>query len=218
MRPFRTHCTEKGRGPPRPGPYYRGARSVATSTPRVLDTPAPHYWTLDEYDAAVEAGVFVDRRVELLHGDIVDVPPMSDPHIGAVRYLASAFYTQLGWERASSQTPIILPTDGQPEPDVAVFEPGAPPKPRVEQVQLVIEVSQSSRQRDLGTKLADYLRDGLRELWIIDLVEQCALMYRGGQLIARHARGSRARLTAELVPEVTIDLDAVFDAARLDSV
>jgi Uma2 family endonuclease len=129
--------------------------------------PIPHYWTLEEYHLAIEAGVFGDRRVELLHGEVV--------------------------------------------------EPGAPLKPYVENVQLVIEVSQSSRRRDMGSKLEDYLRDGLRELWIIDLVEQCALIYLSGQLVARHPRGAGAQLSPELVAELSVDLDRVFEAARLPS-
>jgi Uma2 family endonuclease len=188
---------------------------MATTTPQAVETPVPYHWTLEDYHRAIDAGVFGDRRVELLHGEIVEMPPMNEPHIAAVRYLAGLFYTELGWRRSSSQTPIILPSDGEPEPDVAVFEPGAPMKPSVAQVQLVIEVSQTTRQRDLGPKLFDYLRDGVRELWIIDLVEQCALIYRGGQLVARHVRGSGAHLVPELVPEVSVELDNVFDAARL---
>src|SRR5439155_21431614 len=126
---------------------------------------------------AIDAGVFADRRVELLHGEIVEMPPMKEAHIGAVRYLAGLFFRELGWQRASSQTPIILPSDGEPEPDVAVFELGAPLKPHVAHVQLIIEVTQATRQRDVRSKLADYLRDGAHELWIIDLHEQRALVY-----------------------------------------
>jgi Uma2 family endonuclease len=105
-----------------------------------------------------------------------------------------------------------------PSPTSRFSSSAAPLKPHVDQVQLVIEVAQASRRRDLGSKLEDYLRDGLRELWIVDLVEQCALVYRGGQLVARHARGTGAQLVAELVPEVTVDLDDVFRAARLPNV
>ena len=188
---------------------------MTTTTPEFSEAPVRHRWTLDEYHRAIDAGVFADRRVELLDGEIVEMPPMNEPHIGAVRYLAGLFFAQLGWQRTSSQTPIILPGDGEPEPDVAVFELGAPLKPHLAQVQLVIEVSQATRQRDLGSKLSDYLRDGLRELWIIDLVEQCALVYRDGQLVARHARGTGARLVAERVPEVSVELDKVFEAARV---
>jgi Uma2 family endonuclease len=76
-------------------------------------------------------------------------------------------------------------------------------------------VAHATRRRDLGSKLEDYLRDGLRELWIVDLVEQCVLVYRDGQLVARHVRGAGASLVAELVPEVSVDLDEVFRAARV---
>ncbi len=193
----------------------RTTEPVSTATGRPLEAPAPHHWTLDEYHRAIDAGVFGDSRVELLHGEVVEMPPMNEPRIGAVRYLAGLFFARLGWQRTCSQTPIILPSDGEPEPDVAVFELGAPLKPHIDQVQFVIEVAQSTRRRDLGSKLEDYLRDGVRELWIVDLVEQCALVYRDGQLVARHARGAGALLVAELVPEVNVDLDEVFDAARL---
>jgi len=193
----------------------RGGEFLMATTTSPTDAPVPHRWTVDDYHRAIDAGVFGDRRLELLHGEVVEMPPMNEPHIGAVRYLSAVFLARLGWERVASQTPIVLPSDGEPEPDLAVFEPGAPLKPGVDQVQLVIEVTQSTRRRDLGSKLEDYLRDGVRELWILDLVEQCALVYRGEQLVARHARGTGAQLTAELVPEVNVDLDGVFSAARL---
>jgi hypothetical protein len=57
------------------------------------------------------------------------MPLLTEPHIGAVRYLASLFFAQLGWQRTCSRTPIILPGDVEPEPDVAVFELGPPLKP-----------------------------------------------------------------------------------------
>ena len=188
---------------------------MSSTTARPTDAPSPHYWTIDEYHRAIDAGVFGDKRVELLHGQVVEMPPMNQACIGAVRYLAELFFARLGWQRTSSQTPIILPSDSEPEPDVAVFEVGAPLKPGVDRVQLVIEVAQSTRRHDLGSKLEDYLRAGLREVWIVDLVEQCALVYRDGQLVARHIRGAGALLVAELVPEVSVDLDEVFRAARL---
>lgn len=180
-----------------------------------FEAPTSPHWTLDDYDRAIDAGVFGDRRIELIAGSLYEMPPMGEPHIGALRYLAELFFGALGRERVLSQMPIILPHDGEPEPDIAVAERGAPLKPGVEQVQLAIEVSHSTRRFDRGPKLEAYLADGIRELWIIDLVEQCALVYRGGQLVARHARGAGAQLVPELVPEITVALDEIFQAARL---
>ena len=188
---------------------------MAITTRVSLDSPAPPHWTLEEYHRAIDAGVFGDRRIELLAGQLIEMPPMSDPHIGATKYLARLFSSYLAWERVGIQMPIILPSDGEPEPDIAVAEPGAPLKPPVDQVQLAIEVSHSTRRFDRGPKLEAYLADGIRELWIVDLVEQCALIYRRGVLVARHAHGTGAHLTAELIPEVSLDLDEVFRAARL---
>jgi Uma2 family endonuclease len=46
---------------------------------RPTEEPVPHYWTLDEYHRAIDAGIFGDRRIELLHGEIVEMPPMNEP-------------------------------------------------------------------------------------------------------------------------------------------
>ena len=56
------------------------------------EAPSPHYWTLEEYHRAIDAGVFGASRVELLHGEVVEMPPMNEPHVGAVRYLAGLFF------------------------------------------------------------------------------------------------------------------------------
>jgi Uma2 family endonuclease len=180
----------------------------------VEQQPRAPYWTLDDYHQAIDAGVFGDRRIELINGTLYEMPPMRERHIGATRHLSARFYT-LGEKRVLSQMPIILPDNGEPEPDMAVVDADAPLKPSVQHVQLVIEVSYATRQFDRGVKLEAYLAAGLREVWIVDLVERCALVYRNSVLAGRFAAGEHARLTAELVPDVTIDLDALFQAAGL---
>ena len=37
-------------------------------------------WTLEEYHHMVESGVLDDRRVELIRGEIVEMPPEGKPH------------------------------------------------------------------------------------------------------------------------------------------
>jgi Uma2 family endonuclease len=37
-------------------------------------------WTLDEYHRMIEAGILSDRRVELLKGEIVEMPSEGMPH------------------------------------------------------------------------------------------------------------------------------------------
>jgi Uma2 family endonuclease len=62
--------------------------SAAPAPP--AEIPWPHHWTLAEYHRAIDAGAFGDSRVELVQGEVVEMPPMNEPHIGAVRYLAGA--------------------------------------------------------------------------------------------------------------------------------
>jgi Uma2 family endonuclease len=191
---------------------------VATiSRPLGQDAPVPASWTLEDYHRATDAGAFAGRRIQLIRGEIVEMPPMSDPHILASGYLERLFAGMRSEadDRVRIDKPLILADDSEPEPDLVVLRPGAPAKPHIADALLVIEVSQSSRRRDLGTKLDDYLASGVRELWIIDLVQRCALVYRGGILIARHTQGTAAHLVAEQVPEVSLDLDALFRASRL---
>ncbi|MEQ8998262.1 MAG: hypothetical protein RID53_17340 [Coleofasciculus sp. B1-GNL1-01] len=37
-------------------------------------------WTIDEYHRMIAAGILVDRRVELLQGEIVEMSPEGEPH------------------------------------------------------------------------------------------------------------------------------------------
>jgi Uma2 family endonuclease len=37
-------------------------------------------WTIDEYYQLVDSGILADRRVELLNGVIVEMPPEGMPH------------------------------------------------------------------------------------------------------------------------------------------
>jgi Uma2 family endonuclease len=170
-------------------------------------------WTLDDYHRATDAGLFDERRVELVDGEIYEMPPMREPHIGAARYLERTFALLLASDRLLIDKPIILPQDGEPEPDIAVVRAGAPLKPHVDDVLLAIEVSHATRRFDRGLKLEAYLRDGLRELWIADIGVHELLVYREGQLTATFRPGQGRRIAGLHVPEITVDIDALFAAA-----
>ena len=178
-----------------------------------MTVPCALRWTVDDYHRAIDAGLFDDRNIELIDGELYEMPPIGEPHIGAVRYLLRTFAPLLQPDRLLVSMPIILPHDGEPEPDLAVVRAGAPLKPQVRDVQLGIEVSHSTRQFDRGPKLQAYLRDGLRELWIVDLEVRELLVYRNGQLVALLVPGQGAQIAAAEVPEISVDVDALFAAA-----
>jgi Uma2 family endonuclease len=172
------------------------------------------HWTLDDYHRAIEAGVFGDRRVELIDGGLYEMPPMGAPHSLAVRYLARVFAALLLQDRLLIQMPIVLSRDGEPEPDLAVVRPGSPAKPGPADVLLAIEVTHTTRTIDRGPKLEAYLEAGLREVWIVDLVDRELLVYRDSQLVAVFVAGQGKTISPADVAEITVDVDTLFAAAE----
>jgi Uma2 family endonuclease len=142
---------------------------------------------------------------------------MRGPHLGAARFLESTFAPLLASGRLLIDKPMILPHDGEPEPDLTVV-PAATPLtqvPVVDDVQLAIEVSHSTRRFDRGPKLRAYLRDGIRELWIVDLETRELLVFRDRRLVATFLPGQGLELSAAEVPEISVDVDALFAAAAM---
>jgi Uma2 family endonuclease len=43
-------------------------------------TLTTYLWTLDRYHQAIEAGVFEDLSVELLNGELIEMPRETIPH------------------------------------------------------------------------------------------------------------------------------------------
>lgn len=78
-------------------------------------------WTIDEYHQMIKAGILSDRRVELIAGEIVEMPPEGEPHAYS-SHEASEYLTQLLGDRATIRQakPITLPNNSEPEPDVAI--------------------------------------------------------------------------------------------------
>jgi Uma2 family endonuclease len=127
--------------------------------------PDPPIWrmSVERYHALVRAGAFTSEdRVELLEGVIVERMPQNSPHACLSEVLGLKLNRVLpaGW-CLRSQRPITL-TDSEPEPDLAVargelWDYGAG-HPGPKELGVVIEVSDSTLQRDRGQKKRVYAR------------------------------------------------------------
>lgn len=137
---------------------------------------AVHRFTVDEYEQAVEAGLFSrDDRVELVRGLIVDVAAVGSRHAATVKRLRRLFDRALG-DRVmiGVQDPIRLPPDSEPEPDLCLLVPRpdfyAEGHPEPDSVLLCVEVAQTSVDTDRD-KIALYGQRGVQESWLINLRE-----------------------------------------------
>lgn len=140
----------------------------------------PRHWTRAEYYHMAKAGVFgSEERVELIEGEIISrMPPQLMPHIVAIRLIGPVLRDVFGRQfSVESQLPISLGDDSEPEPDfVVVPEPARVYLSRnvgPMDVQLLIEVSDSTLSFDRGRKARLYAKHGIADYWIVNLVDRC---------------------------------------------
>jgi Uma2 family endonuclease len=156
---------------------------ATTDLEAVLEIPESLFrMTVEQYHAMIRAGVLgTEDRVELLEGILVRKMSKNPPHRAVVSALVTLMVRALpaGWHY-QVQDPITL-SDGEPEPDGAVVRggpkdyPGGHPTPR--DVALVIEVADDSLPIDRGTKLRSYARAGIREYWLVNLIDMAVEVY-----------------------------------------
>jgi Uma2 family endonuclease len=182
---------------------------------------APPRWklTADEYQRMGEIGIFhEDDRVELLDGELYEMTPIGDDHIGTVNDLTTSFARRLG-DRGivSPQNPIRLDDHSEPQPDLTLLRPREDryrrSKARPEDVLLVVEVARSSLDYDRQTKLPRYAAAGIPEAWIVNLVDDRIEVYRepaGGvyRSITIYMRGDS--LAPAALPDLTVRVDEIL--------
>jgi Uma2 family endonuclease len=152
----------------------------ATASP----TPHPHRVTVREFFRMGEAGVLdPDARIELIEGEMIDMPPIAPPHAGRTKRLNLLLIEAIG-RRAivSTQDPILLGDLSAPEPDLAILKPRddfyTSAHPRAEDVLLLIEIADSSVRYDRERKLPLYARFGIPEVWLIDIPARAVWVHR----------------------------------------
>jgi len=59
---------------------------MSIATPRIRSgRPDPKRWTGAEFDQASALGLFAGQRLELVNGELLEMPPMNDPHAQAIQ-------------------------------------------------------------------------------------------------------------------------------------
>jgi Uma2 family endonuclease len=144
-------------------------------------------WTIDDYHQIIETGVLADRNVELLYGEIVEMPSEGVAHAHLNTRGRNTFQKLLG-DRAEIRDakPITLPEQAsEPAPDVAVVQlPGeiyATHHPYPENIFLLVEYSYTSLAKDKELKRKLYAKAGILEYWIVNLKDRQVIVHRDPQ-------------------------------------
>jgi Uma2 family endonuclease len=139
-------------------------------------------FTVAQYHRMVQLGILTaDDPVELLAGWLVQKMTKNPPHRVATRLVRDALESVVpdGWY-VETQEPITL-AESEPEPDVAIIlgntrdyldrHPGAT------EVALVVEVSDSTLERDRTLKQTIYAQAGIPMYWIVNLSDRTLEIY-----------------------------------------
>ena len=143
--------------------------------------------TLSEYQTLVETGALDHQLIELIHGEIVEMPPEGPEHAHRNTNSADLFRRLLG-DRAHIRDakPITLPNHiSEPQPDVAIVAPlgnlYAQRHPYPEDIFLLIEYAKTTIVKDTETKRKLYASVGIQDYWVVNLKTKELIVYRDVQ-------------------------------------
>jgi Uma2 family endonuclease len=181
----------------------------------------PRRFTVDEYLQMTESGILTeDDAVELIHGQIVEMSPKNSPHRVCVAKINQTLVRQLADATYCVQTQSTLPLDDRnaPEPDLAVLR-GTPDDLMQGElpVALVIEVADTSLERDRTVKQRLYAQAGIPAYWIVNLAARELEMFsdpRGERYRERTTRPEPAAVDVPVTPPVSVDVQDLLPATR----
>jgi len=139
-------------------------------------------FTVEQYHEMARTGILLDGApIELLEGWLVRKMTKDPLHALSAGCTLDALADVVGsgWH-IRAEGPITT-SDSEPEPDVTVVRGNrrafAERHPRPDEVGLLVEVANTSLERDRGTKKRVYAAAGIPCFWIVNLVDRCVEVY-----------------------------------------
>ncbi|MBI3271817.1 MAG: Uma2 family endonuclease [Planctomycetes bacterium] len=139
-------------------------------------------FTVNEYHRMRDADVFPhEERLELLEGWIATPMTRRPPHDVALWLAGESIRLRLPEGRHLRTQSAITTGDSEPEPDLAVVHGAARAfverHPGPTEIGLLVEVADSSLDRDRTLKARLYARAGIPRYWILDLEARSLEVY-----------------------------------------
>jgi Uma2 family endonuclease len=153
------------------------APPVVASPPTLLSSIVGlRRFTVEEYRKMLDAGILIsNERVELLEGLVVEKGVRNQSHENGLRRLNARLSPHIPDGYFLQIQGAIRLSDGEPEPDGAVIRGDLTAFdarfPEPEDLPLLIEVSDTSLNRDRKDKGRMYARAGIGVYWIINVMD-----------------------------------------------
>lgn len=136
--------------------------------------PSIYRFTVAQYKRMVEVGILgPDDKVELLEGYVVLKMSRNPPHDSTIQRILRTLYRLIPPEWDVRIQMAIELSDSKPEPDFAIVKGDHATynarHPNPSDIGLVIEVANTSLDRDIVEKVRIYARSNIAVYWVIDL-------------------------------------------------
>jgi Uma2 family endonuclease len=141
-----------------------------------------HRMNVDKYEQLVKSGVLDDQSVELIQGLLVEKMGKNPPHVIATGRLLALLEKLLptGWH-IRKEEPVRIPNFNEPEPDLAVvvgvLEDYLEHHPSPSNVALLVEVAETTLDRDQNDKQIAYAQASIPAYWIVNLIDRQVELY-----------------------------------------
>jgi Uma2 family endonuclease len=146
--------------------------------------PERYLFTTDDYHRMVETCILTpDSRVELIRGEVVVMSAINARHAACVARLSESIFDQVRKTVCIRvQSPIEIADHSEPEPDLVLArrreDQYVVRHPKPEEILLVVEVCDTSIDRDREVKVPLYAEAGIGEVWLVNLTRDEVEVYR----------------------------------------
>jgi Uma2 family endonuclease len=144
---------------------------AGSTTPPPVGGPRPWRCTVAQFEKLRDAGFFVERRYQLIRGEVIDMGEQSSRHFNMVDLAVEVIKAAFGHGFFVRNAGPIRLSDSKPEPDVSVV-PGSRDDYMADHpatALLAVEVALTTLSYDLTTKAELYATAGIPEYWVLDL-------------------------------------------------
>ncbi len=178
--------------------------------------PMPHrLFTVDEFEHLCNIGFFrEDERIELIDGEIVEIPPPNWPHILSINAFAALLYDSVRPAGVVSVQNTVRLSHSLVLPDLSVYRNKRYNRvPGPGDVLLVVEVADSTIRDDRRVKIPLYAREGVQEAWLVDINGEIVERHtdpRDGMYRVLHIAKRGEELVSTVFPSLVISVDTVL--------
>ena len=173
-------------------------------------------WSVAQYHQMIEAQIFNDQSVELLAGEIVERSPESPLHYNTAKRRVRYLEDLLRGKAEVRFNGAITLADSEPEPDIAIAR--LPESrydkhhPYPEDIYWLVEVANTSLQKDLEIKKAIYAAANIPEYWVLDLARKQVNVFRNpqGDDYLDYRICDRTELASLAFPDLSVSIEKLL--------